>query len=504
MDGDAGGHPPGAASSPNGDESDSDALLEQFIALGYIDAQPARSELAARNCERERSWNLARVYTSTNRYAEALPLLEQVYGELPARTDYALALADCQLRLGLVAEAWESASTARPSPSAHYVLSRIALESRRYPECVGHLEAALATGVPTPELNTRCGFVYLALRRWDAAADCFRKALAADNHRALAHQGLARVAYRQGRYAESASHALDSISCRHDRPAAHFILGLALLRLGHRERALQAFEASLCFPPAPRIAHRLLATLLGDTPEGRRHRDLAAEALVAGRVERARLAWLRAEARRRARVTTIAAPCGENRESLDFVVVSGLPRSGTSLMMKMLQAAGVPVMTDGLRSPDEDNPEGYLEWEAIRRVAAEPELLRAAAGKAVKVISMLLPGLPVSHRYKVIFMNRPVAEVAASQAKMIERRGAKNAPSVSAPDELERLLTAHRDQTLRGLRQTPCFELLVVDYPELVRNPDESIAGILRFLGGSLDAGAMARVVRPELHRNRA
>lgn len=518
VEGEAGMHAPGTGSSPNDDNTD--PLLEQFIALGYIDAQPAHTELAARNCERERNWNLARVYISTNRYAEALPLLEQVYAESPARADYALALADCQLRLGLVAEALESATAASgersfcappmaASASAHYVLSRIALESRQYRECAGHLEAALATGVPTPELSTRCGFVYLALRRWDAAADLFREALAADNHRALAHQGLARVAYRQGRYAESAAHALDSISCRHDRPAAHFILALALLRMGNRERALQALEASLCFPPVPRIAHRLLATHYGDTPEGRRHRDLAAEALAATRAGKERLVSLRAEARGRAAGRKAAQPATARPATgapLEFVVVSGLPRSGTSLMMKMLEAAGVPVMTDGLRLPDEDNPEGYLEWEGIKRVAMEPDVLRPAAGKAVKVISMLLAALPVNHRYKVIFMDRPVAEVAASQAKMIARRGAKH--RASAPDEIERMLAEHRDQTLRGLRQTPCFELMVVDYPALVRNPEGAIPGIVRFLERPgeilLDAGAMARVVRPELHRNRA
>ncbi len=111
-------------------------------------------------------------------------------------------------------------------------------------------------------------------------------------------------------------------------------------------------------------------------------------------------------------------------------------------MMQMLAAAGVPVMTDSERRPDDDNPEGYLEWEEIRGVARDPEILRKAEGRAIKVISALLPVLPANNRYKVIFMDRPVTEVAASQQKMLERRGAAAADIARVMQALSR----HRDQ----------------------------------------------------------
>lgn len=497
--GDSGMHPPGAGeASP--DDSASRALLDQFIALGYIDPLPAEASAAAVNCERERDWNLARVFTSRNRWAEALPLLENVHHLAPTRVDYLLALADCQLRLGLKEEAGLTASVAAKrnlSPPVHYMLSRIAQEAGDRSESLRHALLALATPNPSPELLTRVGFVLVQLRRTEDASTAFRRALELDPHRALAHFGLARLYLRQGLYSQAASSALDSINCRHDLPAAHFVLGAALLRLGDRERAIQAFETSLSFQPPLRAAHRVLGRTLGDTPEGARHRALAREFAGTPGQEQQAIESLREAACERARLRGTALITIE--EPLDFILVSGLPRSGTSLMMQMLDAAGIPVMTDKVRTADEDNPEGYLEWEAIRQVGANPSILHDAAGKAIKVISMLLPELPDWHRYKVIFMDRPVAEIAASQRRMIERRG--QTPGAAA--EMERLLQEHRTQILTGLRNSEGFEVLVVAYPGLVKSPEDWISRIVGFLGGVPDEAAMRKVVRPELHRNR-
>ena len=103
--------------------------------------------------------------------------------------------------------------------------------------------------------------------------------------------------------------------------------------------------------------------------------------------------------------------------------MSGLPRSGTSLMMQILQAGGLPPMTDGQRTADEDNPEGYWEWEEIKKLPKDPRILEKAKGKAVKVISALLPSLPKKHRYKILYMERPVAQVVDSQWAMLARQG---------------------------------------------------------------------------------
>ena len=97
-----------------------------------------------------------------------------------------------------------------------------------------------------------------------------------------------------------------------------------------------------------------------------------------------------------------------------ITIVSGLPRSGTSLMMQMLEAGGMPVLTDGIRDADEDNPRGYYELEAVKRTKDDPAWLHGAPGKVVKMIYLLLYDLPTTYNYRIIFMRRPLSEVVAS------------------------------------------------------------------------------------------
>src|ERR1700730_8489910 len=111
------------------------------------------------------------------------------------------------------------------------------------------------------------------------------------------------------------------------------------------------------------------------------------------------------------------------RNSKMITIVSGLPRSGTSMMMQMLKAGGLPVLTDGVRRPDESNPRGYLEWEPAKRLHLIPEAIVVADGKAVKIVSVLLPFLPKHHEYRIIFMRRPLEQVVASQDRMCQRLG---------------------------------------------------------------------------------
>lgn len=182
-----------------------------------------------------------------------------------------------------------------------------------------------------------------------------------------------------------------------------------------------------------------------------------------------------------------------------IVVVSGLPRSGTSLLMQMLAAGGVPVLTDGLRAADEDNPRGYYEWEPAKRLPQQPELIREAEGKAVKIVSSLLWALPSGHDYRVLFMQRPLAEVAASQAAMIRRRGANPSLEGSA---LIAALEAHQRQAIAQLEQSGLAHC-IVRYHDLLAHPLREAARIAAFLGLELDCEAMARQVDPALYRQR-
>jgi hypothetical protein len=186
-----------------------------------------------------------------------------------------------------------------------------------------------------------------------------------------------------------------------------------------------------------------------------------------------------------------------------IIVVSGLPRSGTSMAMKMLEAAGIPLVVDGVRVADEDNPKGYYELERVKDLQEEKNKswLRNARGQAVKIVSSLLSSLPPENNYRVIFMKRNLEEVLASQAKMLERRGEQ---SQTSDDDLREMYVAHLEKTRFLLRYREQFEWIEVPYSGVVGSPLEQARRISEFLGAGLDVERMAAVVDSKLYRNRA
>lgn len=186
-----------------------------------------------------------------------------------------------------------------------------------------------------------------------------------------------------------------------------------------------------------------------------------------------------------------------------ITLVSGLPRSGTSLMMQMLAAGGMPVLDDGKGVPDESNPRGYFEWESIANVAHDPKIIDQAEGKAVKAMSAILYALPPGHEYRVIFMERPLEEVVASQRKMIERKQGKLPPDVTE-EQIMFGLEQHLKQVHSYLKRCQEIKVLRVGFPELFRVSFAWSHNIVAFLGLKLDVEAMARQVDEKLYRNRS
>jgi hypothetical protein len=185
------------------------------------------------------------------------------------------------------------------------------------------------------------------------------------------------------------------------------------------------------------------------------------------------------------------------------VIVSGLPRSGTSMMMKVLEAGGLPVVIDGLRAADPDNPEGYYEFERVKELdKGDTAWVADAQGKGIKVISALLEFLPADYQYRVIFMHRNIEEVLNSQRKMLARRG----EDVNAVNDAEMadLFAKHLVKVKSWLRAQPNFAVLDVDYNAMLQNPDAYIRMINQFIDNALDEGAMAKMINPTLYRNRA
>jgi hypothetical protein len=185
-----------------------------------------------------------------------------------------------------------------------------------------------------------------------------------------------------------------------------------------------------------------------------------------------------------------------------IVVVSGLPRSGTSMAMRMLEAGGLEILSDGLRVADESNPNGYFEDERVKSLHADPDKswLKDARGKAVKIISFLLRDLPGSNHYRVIFMQRNLDEVMASQRQML---GAAHAGDAASDARLAAGYADHLAAVKVLLAERPYFDVLYLEHQDVMRQPAEHAEQIARFLGGDLDVAKMAAAVDPKLHRNR-
>lgn len=183
------------------------------------------------------------------------------------------------------------------------------------------------------------------------------------------------------------------------------------------------------------------------------------------------------------------------------IVVSGLPRSGTSMMMKMLAAGGIEILTDGLRSADIDNPEGYYEFEQAKQLDRDAGWMADARGRAVKVISMLLYHLPAEHPYRIVFMHRDLKEVLQSQQKMLARLGE---PMGAASDEqMTAKYRAHLEKVIHWLSVQKNMHCMHVKYSEIIKRGAELSHQLKDFLQQPLDVSAMAQVVDPGLYRNR-
>jgi hypothetical protein len=182
-------------------------------------------------------------------------------------------------------------------------------------------------------------------------------------------------------------------------------------------------------------------------------------------------------------------------------IVSGLPRSGTSMMMKMLEAGGMTVLTDHIRTADDDNPKGYFEFERVKQIEHDKGWLEDAKGKVVKMIAALLKHLPPTYTYKIIFMHRRIEEVLASQRQMLIRRGE---PTDQISDErMAGLFHRHVARVEAWLDEQPNFEVFHVKYHEILEDPSKQAERLNQFLDNSLDPTKMAEMVDPSLYRQR-
>lgn len=290
VEGECGMHPPDRREDP----AASRALLQQFVALGYIEKPDPDAEKAAESIEREKRYNLAQSFLDARRPAEALPLLEELHAAEPSRMFVALTLANCYLDLNRVADsrriveeivadknagaAAVGQDQARIVPQIDLLMGMICFLEGKTEQALTHLKKVEALRQNIRYLDQELGRTYLKLRQWKEAENAFRRELAVDEDNPASHHGLAVALLNQRRNEEAAEHCLRAIGLAHHMPGAHYHLGLALARLGQDDRAILALENSVAIKPDALNSHRLLALLYSerDPAKAAAHRKMAA------------------------------------------------------------------------------------------------------------------------------------------------------------------------------------------------------------------------------------
>jgi len=184
-----------------------------------------------------------------------------------------------------------------------------------------------------------------------------------------------------------------------------------------------------------------------------------------------------------------------------ITVVSGLPRSGTSMMMRMLEAGGMPILMDGIRIADQDNPRGYYEYERVKDIPHDNTWLNGAVGKAIKMASALLEYLPQTYDYNIILMRRRLEEMLASQEKMLLHRG--KAANVISTERLAELSHKHLEQIRAWLTQQSNMCVIEANYNGILQEPEQQVRRICEFIAMPLDSKSMVEVIDPSLYRQR-
>ena len=484
------------SNNDNVDPLNDEETMQQLIDLGYIDKPDEKIEIAILKTECDLKHNLARVYLGKNDFDKALDiLLVLINNTYPKYTEtdfkgknsenlkkqgykvgdsvvdvipFYMDLLTISLKTGDIENAVKYLDKLRAldekfQTTTHLSEAKILLGKGNIQEALKLLKI-VKDKKPSAEVWFQIGKIHQSLSQFKEAKEAFEMALEFEIDRAKYHQALAAVLIRLTDYEAAADHAFTAIELVKYYPEAHYVLGEALEKLGDLENAKIAYEMAAKLKPKEHVR---------------------AEKAIENVNEK------------------LIEPINLNDKSTykyrkdQIVIVSGLPRSGTSVMMQMLNSGGVDVLTDGNRKSDVSNPKGYFEYDPVMALHKDNSWLGEAQNKSVKVVAPLLKFLDPKYRYKVIFMNRDINEVIKSQQKMIGKD-----PDV-LPLKLLEAYTKHLNQVEIWKEREPNVELIYVNYNDVLDNTNEAINKVISFLGVDMDKEAMANCVDKSLYRNK-
>lgn len=483
------------------DQLSDQETLQQLVDLGYIEKPDDKLEYAIIKTSSDLKHNLARVYKGKKDFSLAKKILKElVDGDYPKITQEDIEASKKKNPDSKQYEGFKAGDPIVDITQYYLELLNIALIERKFDDAETYLKSIKKSNKRLP-LNLKlshakilngkgkskkalalitellqvkpngyywfeAGKIYLKLNQFDLAKNAFEQALIFEIDNAKYHQAIATTLVRLEDYETAAEHALTAIELVKYFPDAHYILGEALEKMGDLENAKKAYEMAAKLKP--KTYHRAEA--------GIENIDSKLETFE------------------------MLSDKSKNIFYKDqIVVVSGLPRSGTSMMMQMLQAGGIEVLSDGNRKADQSNPRGYLEYDPVMSIHKDNSWLHLGQNKVVKVVAPLLKFLSPKYRYKVIFMQRDLTEIIQSQQKM-KGKNIENLP-IRLFDAFKKQL--HQVETWKN--KEPTVELLSINYKEdVLENTDTAIQKVEDFIGLKLNKKTMKGCIDKSLYHNKA
>lgn len=450
------------------DQISSQEAINQMIELGYIEKPSGNIYQDIRNTHCEKKLNLSKVYIGKGDYESAKKILLDLIKE-PQPFDLVPSYLEL-IKISLIEEDAEKAKEylefIKKNPGEHilnifFIEISILKLMHDYKSALKLINQEIKN-FKSHQIYYELGACHRKLNNFNEAKHAFESAIELNDDKAKYHLALAEVHFQLEEYEDAVDEALTAIELVRNFADAHYLLGMALEKLGDLENSKTAFLT----------AKHLLK-------KDSKKIDYAIENLES-------------------EITLDDKQNLKNSHTKDtIIIVSGLPRSGTSLMMQMLNNSGCKVLVDEKRKADESNPKGYFEYKPVMNLMNDNSWLHKAKSKAIKIVAPLLKFLDQEHRYKVIFMQRDLDEIMVSQSKMLKRD--HETLSLSLKEGLESILS----EVKRWVNSSPGVQILIVDYNALIDNPNSQIPKIIEFLDLDLDSAKMGNAIDASLYRNR-
>lgn len=472
IEGDFGEHPPHLKE----DTSESAEALQQLIDLGYIEDPGEDKTKAMEKAINEQQYNLSRVYSNPAEIMKSIEILEKLVLSSPEDIRYNSDLISAHLLVGntKMARKYFDVLNSLPNDNETKSFVNLNLLKAKILKAENNFSGAEETlrpffNNPGTSIGTfkELGSLYYKMGKFNQAILAYERVLAKDSYNNNAFYGLAKIFLAKSEFEKAADYALNSIGITYYVPNSHYILGESLYHLQLYEDSLIALEKALSMAPEFIKARLRAIDILENhisNPEKLKIHKNKIETIMKGKV----------------------------------TIVSGLPRSGTSMMMQMLTSGGIEALTDNIRQADINNPKGYYEYEKVKSLAKDNSWVEEAQGKVVKVVSQLLKFLPNDFEYKIIYMRRELNEILQSQQIMLGK------DPKTYPSSVANVFKNEIQKIDAWIKEHPNVAVKYVDYASVIDNPVGIAEEINIFLNYQLDTSKMVTAIEPELYRNKS